>query len=208
MDAQIPVILEKPLPTCGCRKFHLDTLDDHLCTCTAHSGAKKVHDWTVDQFPDLFHTTHKVKTQQVVKSGGQYCGDIDLAGYLTNTASPVSLVLDLRIPHDRFGSSSDPSLNGHLHYPNDIDRSRNEAATDKKRKYRTDYNNNPPTTVSFIPDIASTSGRLHSEFIRLLFLQTHRETDRFFVGSGVPLVQSTSGGFFHFHRVVFFSNLK
>jgi hypothetical protein len=159
-------------------------------------------------FPDLFHTTHKVKTQQVVKSGGQYCGDIDLAGYLTNTASPVSLVLDLRIPHDRFGSSSDPSLNGHLHYPNDIDRSRNEAATDKKRKYRTDYNNNPPTTVSFIPDIASTSGRLHSEFIRLLFLQTHRETDRFFVGSGVPLVQSTSGGFFHFHRVVFFSNLK
>jgi len=28
--------------------------------------------------------------------------------------------------------------------------------------------------------IASTSGRLHSGFIRLLFLQAHRETDRFF----------------------------
>ena len=28
--------------------------------------------------------------------------------------------------------------------------------------------------------IASTSGRLHSEFVRLLFLQSHRETDRFF----------------------------
>ncbi len=27
-------------------------------------------------------------------------------------------------------------------------------------------------------DIVSTSGRLHGEFIRLLFLQTHRETDR------------------------------
>jgi hypothetical protein len=27
-------------------------------------------------------------------------------------------VLDLRIVHDRFGSSSDPNLNGHLHYPN------------------------------------------------------------------------------------------
>jgi len=29
------------------------------------------------------------------------------------------LVLDLRIAHERFGSSSDPSLNGNLHYPND-----------------------------------------------------------------------------------------
>ena len=92
---------------------------------------------------------------------------------------PLSLVLDLRIVHDRFGSSSDPSLNGHLHYPMDIDRSINEAATDKIRKYRVDYNNNPPSVVSFMPAIVSTSGRLHSEFIRLLFLQDHRETDHF-----------------------------
>jgi hypothetical protein len=76
------------------------------------------------------------------------------------------------------------------------------------RKYRADYNNNPPNAVSFIPAIVSTSGRLHSEFVRLLFLQAHRETDRFFAASGVPLAQSTSGGFFHFRRAVFFSNLK
>ncbi len=50
--------------------------------------------------------------------------------------------------------------------------------------------NNPPSTVSFMSDIvststsASTSGRLHSEFVRLLFLQAHRETDRFFAVSG------------------------
>ena len=56
----------------------------------------------------------------------------------------MPLVLDLRIAHDRFGSSSDPNLNGKLHYPNAIDRSLNEAATDKIRKYRADYNNNPP----------------------------------------------------------------
>ena len=29
--------------------------------------------------------------------------------------------------------------------------------------------------------IISTSGRLHSEFVRLLFLKAHRETDRFFL---------------------------
>jgi hypothetical protein len=41
--------------------------------------------------------------------------------------------------------------------------------------------------VSFMPAIASTSGRLHSEFVRLLFLQAHRETHRFFAASGVQL---------------------
>ncbi len=68
---------------------------------------------------------------------------MDLVGYLANEAGPVPLVLDLHIDHDRFGSSSDPTLNGTLHYPNpnDIDRSLNEADTDKIRKYRTDYNN-------------------------------------------------------------------
>ncbi len=119
------------------------------------------------------------------KSRGQHCGDIELPGYLANTSVPVPLVLDLRIAHDRFGSSSDPSLNGNLHYPNNIDRSLNETADDKIRKYHSDYNNNSPNTVSIMPVIAGTSGRLHSEFVRLLFLQAHRETDRFFAASGV-----------------------
>ncbi len=52
----------------------------------------------VDQMADLFLTTHKVKTQQVIKSPCHHCGDIELEGYLLNTATdPVRLVLDLRI---------------------------------------------------------------------------------------------------------------
>jgi hypothetical protein len=106
----------------------------------------------VDQVADFFRTTRKVKTQQVVKSRGQYCGDIDLAGYLANEAGPVPLVLDLRIAHDRVGSSSDPTLNGHSKYPNNLDQSLNDAAADKIWKYRADYNNRPPSEVSFMPD--------------------------------------------------------
>jgi hypothetical protein len=59
--------------------FQLDALGDHLCTCTAHSGAKKAHDWVVDQITDL----------------------------LANTSGPVPLLLNLRIAHERVGSSSD-----------------------------------------------------------------------------------------------------
>ena len=71
----------------------------------------------------------------------------------------------------------------------------------------TDYNNNPPNAISFIPAIASTSGRLHSEFIRILFLQAHRETDRFFAASGVQSTQFDRG-VFHFRRAVLSSILK
>ncbi len=57
----------------------------------------------MDQLADLFRTTTKVKTQQVVKSRGQHSGDIELAGYLSKVAGPVPLVLDLRFVHDRVG---------------------------------------------------------------------------------------------------------
>ena len=102
----------------------------------------------------------------MVKSRGQYCGDIELTGYLANVTGPVPLVLDLRVAHDRVGSSADPALNGHLRHPNNLDKSLNDAAADKMRKYRADYNNNnPPSALTFMPAIASTSGRIHSEFI-------------------------------------------
>jgi hypothetical protein len=58
-----------------------------------------------------------------------------------------------------------------------------------------------------MPAIANTSGRLHSESVRLLFLQAHRETDRFFAASGVQLAQPTSGQF-HFRRAAFSAQLK
>jgi hypothetical protein len=52
------VITEKPLAACGCKKFQLDALGDHLNTCTAHSGAKKAHDWVVHELADLFFAQH------------------------------------------------------------------------------------------------------------------------------------------------------
>jgi hypothetical protein len=127
---------------------------------------------------------------------------------------PVPFVL--RLAHERFGSNSDPSINGHLHYPNDLDGPLNEAAAAQIKYANTaltivnvsavlaHFNSN---AISSMPAIAGTSGRLHSEFVRLLFLQAHRETDRFFTASGFQLAQSTSGQF-HYRRAAFSSQLK
>jgi hypothetical protein len=64
MGTQIPVITEKPLVVCSCRKFQLDTLGDHLCTCTGHSGAKKVHDGLLTKLLNFSvqHTKRKHNT--------------------------------------------------------------------------------------------------------------------------------------------------
>ncbi len=72
-------------------------------------------------------------------------------------------MLDLHIVHDRWGSSSDPSLNGHLHYPNDLDGPLNKTATEQLIKYdnTTLTTMIVPPTLSPLAAIPSTSGRLH-----------------------------------------------
>ena len=62
-----------------------------------------------------------------------------MSGVPADVSGTVSLVLDLCITHERWGSTS--NLYGHLHYPrtDDIDRPLNEVDTDKIRDHRADY---------------------------------------------------------------------
>jgi hypothetical protein len=46
----------------------------------------------------------------------------------------------------------------------------------KIREYRVDDNTRPSQSISFMPAVATTSGRLHCELVRILFLQAHWET--------------------------------
>jgi len=87
----------------------------------------------------------------------------------------VPLVVDLNITHERVGSSSDPSINGHLHYPNDVDRashrSLNESDIDKNRKYRDDYNNNPPNAISLPTTVTCRSPPILSRRLSIFSLR-------------------------------------
>ena len=49
--------------------------------------------WFQEQIADLFHTRHKVETQQVVRNRGQRCDEVTT--YLTDVVGPVILVVDL-----------------------------------------------------------------------------------------------------------------
>ncbi len=119
----LPRLQNSPLAKCGSKKFCMDFHGDHPSTCTAHSGATKAHDWMVSVLGPLFRTAgHVVRTQQgVTASAGQRRGDVEIRNYLRDQAGRRSLVFDLSIAHDRFGSSSHPQQNRSLTHPQDID---------------------------------------------------------------------------------------
>ena len=79
----------------------------------------KAHDWLVGVLGPLFHTAgHTVRTQhRVTASAGQRRGDVEIRNYLRDQAGSRSLVFDLSITHDRYGSSSHVQQNGLLSHP-------------------------------------------------------------------------------------------
>ena len=61
--------------------------------------------------------------------------------------------------------------------------------------------------LDFLPAIASTSGRIHCELLRLLFLHAHRETTRFFEIMDDEHAQPHTSRFIY-RRAAFFNTLK
>jgi hypothetical protein len=120
----------------------------------------------------------------VTASAGQRRGDVEIRNYLRDQAGlDRSLVFDLSIAHDRFGSSIHPQQNGCLSHPQDLDAPLRIAAQQKIAAYQQQYADN--RNISFLPAIVSTSTRMHGEFLRLLFLQAHRQTEAHFTAAGM-----------------------
>ena len=67
---------------------------------------------------------------------GQRHGDVELRSYLQDAAGRRSLVFDLSMTHDRFGSSSHVRQNGLLSHANDLDAPLRLAAQRKINSYR------------------------------------------------------------------------
>jgi hypothetical protein len=116
----------------------------------------------------------------------------------------------------RFGSSQ-PQQNGSLSHPRishpqDLDAPlclaalrKTNGALRKTNGYRQQYADNH--NISFLPAIVSTSHRMHGEFLRLLFLQVHRETEAHFTANELPSPRTNSDTF-RYRRAAFYQGLK
>jgi hypothetical protein len=155
----------------------------------------------------LFRTAgHTVRTLHgITARAGQRRGDVEIRIFLRDQAGSRSLVFDLSITHDRYGSSSLPLQNGRLTHPQDMDAPLHIAAERKMNSFRQQYPDNQ--NISFLPAIVITSTRMHDEFLRLLFLQALRETEAHFTATGMPSQRNQSDSF-RFKRAAFYQSLK
>jgi hypothetical protein len=95
---------EKPLAACGFRKFPLDAMGDHLCTCTAHSGVKKAHDWTVEELVDLLCLWFWISLSPTTVS--EVALTLALTLVLTDTYITLMILINhlMRLPLIKYGN--------------------------------------------------------------------------------------------------------
>ena len=97
-----------------------------------------------------------------------------------NLAGKRDLVIDVSLVHDFTENSrrDDYRRNGQLRY-DDTDLLLHNAASAKVQKYSEDYSASD-VNKAFLPAILSTSGCIHREFLRLLYILARRQTVNFF----------------------------
>ena len=187
---------------CPCNRHELDA--DHLHTCSLHSGNWwSAHELVLSAVADIAqaagYSTNRGK--RVPTSSGQKRGDLEIKRL--NVAGTPDIVVDVAVVHDFHGSVVDAERHGQLRHPNPDKVLIDKAVTKVQgNEYRRDYLQN--RGKAFLPLIMSTSGRLHGEFVRLLYILAHRRAVRFFEALGYePCYEELCqrrGSFFFQHR--------
>ena len=116
-------------------------------------------------------------------------------------ADKVDLLVDVTIRHDFIGAGRSGLTQGQLRNPDNPDRILESAAADKIRNYRDAYAVN--RQVAILPACMSTSGRIHGEFLRLLFFLSNKQADDYFAALGY---EAHKEEFCHRRGVFFYRN--
>ena len=114
----------------------------------------------------------------------------------------VALVGENYDGNDFIDDARDVSRHGTLRNPDRPDQLLDQAAADKIRAYREPYHRH--RSLAFLPACMSTSGRIHSEFLRLLYLIADKQASDYFADLDYEPHKEEfchrRGVFFHQHR--------
>jgi len=126
---------------------------------------------------------------------------VQIRDYIQHNGAPRDLVFDLSITHERWGAGGRTIRPRQASFDTRQTSTSRCAKQEKVNKYQHTYANNH--SISFLPAIFSTSGRIDAEFLRLLF---YRESEKFFRLTG-QLAQPNQDYVFS-KRAAFFNGLK
>jgi hypothetical protein len=158
-------------------------VEDHLQTCHVKSVDSQVHDWVVYRLGDILGSVgHKVQIHKITPVGKER-GDLEIKDYVVlqkpQEESDRTLILDFTMTHPRYGRSP-LNVNGQLTNTSRSDGAPEPDGTIKVvvRKKIIHYHQlyiDRPEPIVFMPVALDTSDRIYDDFLRLLFLDTHRE---------------------------------
>ena len=169
---------------CACGRHVIDEYGDHVHACKQHtSSTKSAHETILDAVEALCHqaglSTERRNIPTVKKQNGK-TGQGDLVIKGANIGGDTNLIIDVALIHEFGGNHMvDVSLNGKLRHAQP-DKLLESAARTKVHRYREAYATRSGITYAFLPCVMSTSGRIHGEFLRFLYILAHRRTKGWF----------------------------
>jgi hypothetical protein len=135
------------------------------------------HELVLSGLADIAHAAGYItnRGKRVPTSRGQKRGVLEIKRL--QVAGTLDLVIDVAMVHDFHGSVAQPARHGQPRHPGQV--LIDQAVTKVQgNDYRLDYLHNH--NKAFMPLIMSTPGRLHGEFVRILYILAHRRDVHFY----------------------------
>jgi len=173
-----------PLVCPCCNRHGIDPHGDHIHTCKKHTGSTKdAHETILDALQKICHDAGLSKQRHNIPSlrkPNSKTGRGDLLIKDANLGDSRHLIIDVACTHEFCGN--------HL---TDVAAARprcQQAPRDHSARQggsvSRGYANRQGTTYAFLPCVTSTSGRIHGEFLCLLYILAHRRSLRYFDNLG------------------------
>ena len=116
----------------------------------------------------------------MLTSAGKRRADLEILNI--QVARNIDLLVDVTLRHDFVGAGHNGLNQGQLRNPDHPDKLLDSAAADKIRHYRAPYRQN--RHVAFLPACMTTSGRIHGEFLRLIYFISNKQALDYFEALG------------------------
>jgi hypothetical protein len=143
---------------------------------------------------------YAAKHKRVLTSAGKQLADLEILNI--QVAQQIDLLVDVTLRHDLVGAGHNGLNQGQLRNPDNPDKLLDSAAADKICYYRAPYRQN--RHVAFLPACMTTSGRIHGEFLRLLYFMSNKQAVNYFEALGYDAHKEEfchrRGVFFHNNR--------
>ncbi len=195
---------------------HYDFFGDHFQTWKVKSATSQVHDWVVYRFGGvLVSVGHKVKIHKITPVTGKERGDLEIKDHVVlqkphdqtdQLPPPRTLIMDFTMTHPRYGRSHVHPIGQLLNIrrSDGVPEPDGDLRVSFRKKilhYRQLYIDRPDP-IAFMPLSVDTSVLIYHDFLRLLFLHTHRE--------GSPLVNDIpeESSHFRFLHAACLANIK